>query len=87
MEVRRIEEASIDCGVPRENILRYMKENWIIPVNPIDAFFDEEDIARIKLIWELDTVFGVNDEAMPIILHLIDQINRIHLEFSKFRIH
>ena len=24
--------------------------------------------------------FGVNDEAVPIILHLIDQLNRIRLE-------
>lgn len=87
MEMRRIEEAVHDCGVPREKILRYIKESWVIPVNPLEAYFDDEDIARIKLIWELDTVFGVNDEAMPIILHLVDQINRIHLEFSKFRIH
>lgn len=41
---------------------------------------DEEDIARARLIWELQKEFGVNDEAVPIILHLIDQLNRIHLE-------
>lgn len=35
---------------------------------------DEEDLARAKLIRELQEVFGVNDEAIPIILHLLDQL-------------
>lgn len=87
MEMRKIEEASVDCGVPREIILHYVEEEWVIPANPDKAYFDEEDIARIKFIWELHSSWGVNEESIPIILHLIDQLNRIHLELSKFRIH
>ena len=45
--------------------------------------FDEEDLARIQLIQELREDFGVNDEAVPIILHLIDQLNLIQLELRQ----
>lgn len=87
MEHRRIEEASEHCGVPSEIIVKFIQEEWIIPKDTNAPGLDEEDVARIRLIWELHSDFGVNDEAMPIILHLIDQLNRIHLELEKFKIH
>ena len=39
--------------------------------------FDEEDVCRILLIHDLKDKFGVNDEAVPVILHLVDQLNFI----------
>ena len=36
---------------------------------------DLEDLTRIHLIAELKHDFEVNDESIPIILHLIDQLN------------
>ena len=44
---------------------------------------DEEDLARIRLICELKDEFGVNDEGVSIILQLLDQLNRMHLEVAK----
>lgn len=87
MEKKHLEDASKYCGVPCEIITRFIEEEWILPVDQATPFFDDEDLARIKLIWELHEDFGVNDEAMPIILNLLDQLNRIHLELERFRIH
>lgn len=87
MEKRQLSEASEYCGVPMEMIMRFIEEEWITPINCEEPILDEEDVARIRLIWELHEDFGVNDESMPIILHLIDQLNRMHLELEKFRIH
>ncbi|MCM2349038.1 MAG: chaperone modulator CbpM [Bacteriovoracaceae bacterium] len=84
---RKIEEASDYCGVPREMILLFIKREWISPLDQETPILDEEDVARVLLIWELRQNFGVNDEAIPIILNLIDQINLMHLELKKFRIH
>jgi chaperone modulatory protein CbpM len=53
-------------------ILTYIERRWISPAN---SELDQEDQARIHLIQELQSVFGVNDEAVPIILHLIDQLH------------
>jgi len=87
MEKRNIEEASHFCGVPIEFIMRFIEEEWVTPSDYDGVYLDDEDVARVKLIWELHTDFEVNDEAMPIILHLLDQLNRMHLELEKYRIH
>jgi chaperone modulatory protein CbpM len=85
MEFIRIEEASQFCGVPHEIIMTFIEEEWISPRDLNNL--DDEDLARIRLIWELQSEFGVNDEAMPIILNLLDQLYRMHLELEKIQIH
>lgn len=87
MEHRRIDEASEKCGVPSDIIIHFIQEEWIVPKDISTPDFDDEDVARIRLIWDLRSNFGVNDESMPIILHLLDQLNRIHLELEKYKIH
>ncbi len=77
--IYQISEAETLCGVDQKNIRYFISEHWINPIDPEKNRFDEEDIERIKLIWELKDL-GVNDEAIPIILHLIDQLNHLHRE-------
>jgi chaperone modulatory protein CbpM len=74
-----LREASIHCGINQEIIKQFIQYEWISPVDPSELKLDEEDIARILLIWELKQELGVNDEAVPIILHLIDELNHLHL--------
>jgi chaperone modulatory protein CbpM len=52
-----------------------IEREWIMPTDTEAPLLDQEDIARILLIKDLKEVFGVNDESIPIILHLIDQIH------------
>jgi hypothetical protein len=54
------------------------------PGNKAQYVFDQEDIARIQLIWDLKSQMGVNDEAVPVIMRLVDQLNRMHLELKDF---
>lgn len=83
MKVTPIEDAFQQCGVNKEIIIHYIEEDWIHPAEEETLGLDEEDLARIRLIKELKEEFGVNDEGLSIILHLIDQLNRLHLEISK----
>lgn len=69
-----IEEASVKLGVEKEFILRCIQVQWLTPKADEEPSLDEEDLARLRLILELKTDFGVNDEAVPIILHLLDQL-------------
>lgn len=79
-------ELSQETGVS-ENLLHYFIENeWIAPLDlPQEAkrLLDEEDLARIKFIRELQLDFGANDEAIPIILHLVDQLNYLHCKIRQ----
>jgi len=52
-----------------------IEKKWIIPIDAEKIFLDKEDITRILLIRDLKNDFGVNDESIPIILHLIDQLH------------
>jgi chaperone modulatory protein CbpM len=39
-----------------------------------DFFFDEADVARVRLIAELRNDLGVNEDAIPVVLRLLDQV-------------
>lgn len=52
-----------------------IEREWIIPIDTKRKLLDGEDIARLLLIKDLKEDFGVNDESIPIILHLIDQLH------------
>lgn len=75
---KRLEEVCESCGIEEEIIIEFMHEEWIHPIDVEHNVFDDEDIARISLISELREDFGINDEAIPVILHLIDQLNFLH---------
>lgn len=77
-------EAAGRSGVPPEEIKQYIISEWVNPNDPQELKFDVEDIARIQLIWDLKEQLGVNDDAVPIILHLIDELNHLHLNFKKY---
>ncbi len=82
MTVRRsflLEEAARITGLKRQIVLECIQNEWIAPADPETPAFDEEDIARLRFIVQLRNDFGVNDEAVPIILHLLDQL--LHLQF------
>ncbi len=88
-EVKRFtfQEACEHCGLAPEVLIRFVSFSWVVPDTPPESLesivfvsLDEEDLARARLIWELQNDFGVNDEAIPLILHLIDQLNRTQLE-------
>lgn len=61
-----------------------IEREWIIPTNTEQRLLDKEDIARILLIKDLKEVFGVNDESIPVILHLIDQIHVLKSRLSHY---
>lgn len=73
-------EAADQCGLQPETIQRFVSLAWISPLDPEELRFDAEDIARARLIHELQRDFGVNDEAVPVILHLLDQLHYLRRE-------
>lgn len=78
-----ITEAANQSGVRESLIRKFISYQWVNPADPEDLKLDEEDIARIQLISELKDELGVNDEAVPIILHLIDELNHLHIQFRE----
>lgn len=53
----------------------WIEAEWLVPhTSRKKPFFSEADLARARLILDLKMDFGVNDEGITIILHLLDQL-------------
>jgi chaperone modulatory protein CbpM len=54
----------------------WIEAGWLRPQgNRSSREFSDIDLARARLIGDLRRDLGVNDEAVPIVLNLIDQIH------------
>jgi chaperone modulatory protein CbpM len=54
----------------------WIEAEWLAPVTGQKTFlFSEADLARAQLIQDLKLDFGVNDEGIAIVLHLLDQLH------------
>lgn len=83
----KLEEACQETGINQDLFLEFIRRSWIVPIHERgergEAWeLDEEDIARTRLILELRFDFGANDEAIPIILHLLDEVYAIRAKLQ-----
>ena len=61
--------------VDTQTLNAWVEAEWLVPVTSKKTFqFSEADLARARLIGDLKADFGVNDEGIAIILHLLDQL-------------
>jgi len=78
-----IEEAALEAGIAMHRIQEWIEHEWIQPEDRNTSTLDQEDIARARLIQNLIDDFGVNDESMLIILHLLDQLHNLHYQLRR----
>jgi chaperone modulatory protein CbpM len=73
---RNLDQVLAEIEISRQDLDLFVAERWILPEGEGDALsFDEIDIARLRLIAELRRDLAVNDEAVPLVLHLIDELH------------
>lgn len=54
----------------------WLEQQWLIPEQTSgEMSFSDMDVARARLIHDLKADFGVNDEGVDVILHLVDQLH------------
>lgn len=59
----------------------WVSEGWIRPrAGAAGREFDEIDIARIRLVCELRETLGLEEETVPLVLSLIDQLHGLRGE-------
>lgn len=74
------------AGVDEAFLTRCLSSHWIESLSADELIFNVEDLSRLALIRELQKDFGVNDDAVPIILHLLDQLCFIRRGSAKYRL-
>lgn len=75
IELKSLEMVCEECTISRHYLLKLIVREWISPADPERHCFDDEDIARIRLIKALSEELEVGETAIPIILNLIDQLH------------
>lgn len=62
-------------GVERRELTRWVENRWVLPEHRAETWvFHEVDIARVELIRDIRRDFAVDDEAMDLVLGLLDQV-------------
>jgi chaperone modulatory protein CbpM len=59
-----------------EHLRVWVTEGWIAPrLSERGPVYDEIDVARLRLVCQLKHEMEVNDDALPVILRLVDQVH------------
>ena len=64
------------AGLEVQTLEIWLEQRWLVPDQTSAGLdFSEMDVARAHLIRDLKADFGVNDEGVDVILHLVDQLH------------
>ena len=64
------------AGLEVDTLDIWLEQHWLIPDQTSGGLnFSEMDLARAHLIRDLKADFGVNDEGVDVVLHLVDQLH------------
>lgn len=63
-------------GLESSTLRFWIERGWIAPTRSREGFgFREIDVARVRLIYEFSTDLGLDDNALDVILPLLDQVH------------
>jgi chaperone modulatory protein CbpM len=63
-------------GLQVQTLEFWLEQRWLIPEETSAGMnFSDIDVARARLIQDLKSDFGVNDEGVDVVLHLMDQLH------------
>jgi chaperone modulatory protein CbpM len=72
------EEFLIRANLQEQTLEFWLEQQWLIPDEQVaETRFTDCDIARAGLIRDLQQDFGVNDDGVALILHLVDQLHGV----------
>lgn len=73
-------------GLHVETLEFWLEQHWIIPEETSAGMnYSGVDVARARLIQDLKTDFGVNDEGVDVILHLVDQLHAMRRALAQLQ--
>jgi chaperone modulatory protein CbpM len=87
------QEFLASSGLEVQTLDLWLEQQWLVPgETSAGTNFSDMDVARARLIRDLKTDLGVNDEGVDVILHLVDQLHglrraleQLHKDFGTSR--
>lgn len=71
-------------GLDRRDLTRWVRQGWVRPqTTGARLTYAEIDIARVRLIHEMRHDLSVNEEGIPLLLSLLDQVYSLRRELRR----
>jgi len=81
-----LDEVLAEIEVDRADLTVWIEQRWVLPTRQDETLlFDVADVARVRLICELRRDMMVNEEAMPVVLSLLDQVYGLRRTLDELR--
>jgi chaperone modulatory protein CbpM len=79
-----LEEMLARTQLERGQLVAWIEEGWVAPTRDKDGFlFDEVDAARVNFICEMVRDMMIGEEAIPVVLSLVDQVNALRATLKR----
>lgn len=73
-------------GIKVETLELWIEQEWLVPgATSAGMRFTDVDVARVRLIQELQNDLGANDEGIAVILHLMDQLHGLRRALARMK--
>ena len=71
-------------GLDRRELVHWVENRWVLPERQQDTWiFHEVDVARVELILEIRKEFGIDDDALELVLGLLDQVYDLRRQLGR----
>ena len=72
------------AGLDRREVTRWVDNRWVLPERRGQTWvFHEIDVARVELIIEVRREFAIDDEALSLVLGLLDQVYDLRRQLGR----
>lgn len=76
----------VESRIDRNVLERWIAQRWIVSVGTDERLaLTDADAARARFIRDLTHDFGVNDEGVDLVLHLVDQLHGLRRMLAEVR--
>ena len=76
----------LESRIERHVLEYWIERRWIVPTDAAGPLaLSDADAARARLIRDLADDFGVNDEGVDVVLHLVDQLHGLRRVLAELR--
>jgi chaperone modulatory protein CbpM len=71
-------------GLERRELVQWVENRWVLAErHGGDWLFRDVDVARVELILEIRHEFAIDDEAVPLVLDLLDQVYSLRRQLRR----
>jgi chaperone modulatory protein CbpM len=79
--IRRADKVAAELGVRVDELMVWVERRWVRPIRSDQTLqFDDIDVARLRMIIDFHHDLAIDDEAMPVVLDLIDRLHASHVQ-------